>query len=122
MRCTLPPAAGTLSEAGGPRGPKQSGGRFLPRRRAGGGVVGGEKYSSLELDATAAAGDTGDPGSGDGEAELSDDTGGGGRARLEAALVNISSFLYLGILTLNIIFHFGFDVVIDMGRHSCNFD
>ena len=91
MRCTLPPAAGTLSEAGGPRGPKPFGGRFLPRRRAGGGVVGGEKYSSLELDATAAAGDTGDPGSGGGEAELSDDSGVGRRAyRLVADLVIIS--------------------------------
>ena len=101
MRCTLPPGAGTLSEAGGPRGPKPSGGRRPPRRRAGGGVVGGEKYSSLELDATATAGVTAltmGLGSGGGEAELSDESGGGRRARRAAAdLVNIGvvSFRYL---------------------------
>ena len=78
MRCTLPPYQRPL-------------GVEVLSRRAGGGVVGGEKYSSLELDATAAAGDTGDPGSGGGEAELSDVTGGGRRARLVAAQVIISS-------------------------------
>lgn len=57
MRCTLPPGARALSEAGGPRGPKPSGSRRPLRRRAGGGVVGGKKYLSLELDATTTAGD-----------------------------------------------------------------
>ena len=49
-------------------------------------------YSSIELDATAPAGDTGDPGPGGGEAELSDDSVDGGRTRasfLALALVNI---------------------------------
>lgn len=95
MRCTLPPGAGTLSETSGSRGPKPACGRRPPRRRAGGGVVGGEKYSSLELDATATAGVTALAerlGSGGGEAELSDGSGGSRRVDayfLAADLVNI---------------------------------
>lgn len=73
MRDTLPPEAGTLSEPGGPRDPKQDGGRPLPRRCTGGGDVGGEKNSSLELDATAALGVV----PGGCEAGLSDESGGG---------------------------------------------
>ena len=89
MRCTQPPVAGTRLGAGWPLSPKLRGGRPLPCRRTGVGDVGGEKYSSLELDATAAAGDTGDPGSGGGEAELSGEPGDGRRARRLAALVII---------------------------------
>ena len=92
MRCTQPPVAGTRLGVGWPLSPKLRGGRPLPCRRTGVGDVGGEKYSSLELDATAAVGDTGVPGSGGGEAELSDDSGDGGRVRaavLALALVNI---------------------------------
>lgn len=89
MRCTQPPVAGTRLGAGWPLGPKPLGGRPLLCRRTGVGDVGGEKYSSLELDATATAGDIGDLLSGGGEAELSDGSGDGGRARREAALVSI---------------------------------
>ena len=97
MRCTVPPAAETVLEAGGPRGPKHAGGRPLPRRRAGDGDDGGEKYSSLELDATAALGDAG-AGAGGCEAELSDEPGGVGCAARVLALVNIlhgALFVYL---------------------------
>ena len=104
MRCTLPPVAGTLSEASGPRDPKPVGGRRPPRRRTGVGVVGGEKYSSLELDATAEAGVTAltmGLVSGGGEAELNDESGGGGSAFcLVLALVNIYVQSFSGSIVL----------------------
>ena len=93
MRDTFPPAAGTLFGAGWPRGPKPAGGRPLPcRRGGGGGVDGGEKNSSLELDATTTAGVTAlttGLDSGGGEAELSDESGVGGRVRRAAAALVI---------------------------------
>lgn len=92
MRCTQPPAAGTRLGAGWPLSPKLLGGRPLPCRRTGVGDVGGEKYSSLELDATATAGVTAlsmGLGAGGGGAELSDESGGDRRARRAPDLVNI---------------------------------
>ena len=83
MRDTFPPAAGTLFGARWPRGPKPAGGRPLPRRCGGVGDDGGEKNSSLELDATAATGDTSltvEARTGGCEAELSDKSGVGGCA------------------------------------------
>lgn len=89
MRCTLPPIAGARPKAGGPLGPKRVGGRPLPRRGTGDGDVGGEKYSSLdaELDASAPVGIAG--ACPDVWAELSDESGDGGRARRACERVNI---------------------------------
>lgn len=97
MRDTLPPGAGTPPEASGPRGPKPLGGRRLPRRRVGGGDVGGEKYSSLELDAPATVGDTTASGGGadDGGAELGDEVGDGGRVLSIAAALRVNIIIVI---------------------------
>ena len=92
LHTTVAEGCGDPARAGWSLSPKLRGGRPLPCRRTGVGDVGGKKYSSLDLDATAAA-DIGDPGSGGGEEELSDDSRDGWRARaavLALALVNIS--------------------------------
>lgn len=99
MRDTFPPAAGALIGACGLLDPKLIGGRPLPRRRVGDGDVGGEKYSSLELDATAATSGLDpldDPCCC--EAELSDDSG-----DVASVLVNLARDLVC-IICLNIHF------------------
>lgn len=94
MRRTLPPVAETLFEAGGPRSLKLVGGRPLPRRRTGGGDVGGDKYSPLEeLDASSLVGNTGTSAVTWCEAERGDEPGGGGCALLPLALLLVIIFL-----------------------------
>lgn len=100
MHCTLPPVAGIADKAGGPGGCKRPGGQPLPRRHAGDGDGGREKYSSLELDSTVAVG-VGNFISKGHEAELSNESGVGPCPTRFLALVFICVVSLLIIFIIN---------------------
>lgn len=118
MCCIFPLGAGTLSDAGGPRGPKPFGGRRPLHHCADSGVVGGEKYSSLELNAIATAGVTAFTvwlGCDGNEAELSDEARAVGHARCFYNITTLTyiifhatqiSFKLMQIKSLSIFLHF----------------